>query len=112
MTDSPRLALARLAEKAALEDPGVHALDSGPSGLRATRSGRESVAGVVCAAVGDGGFSLDLHVVAMPEDLHAMADRVRATVHESAAASGVEDRLRSVSVHVDDIAVPAESRVA
>ncbi len=107
MEESPRLALARLAERAALEDPAVHSLDSGPSGLKATRSRDGLVGGVVCSAVAGGGFSIDLHVVALPEDLHAMSDRVRATVRESAAASGVEDQVRSVSVHVEDIAETA-----
>lgn len=110
MTVSPRLALARLAERAALEDPGVQALDAGPAGLRATHTRDGGVRGVVAAADDGGGFSLDLHVVALPEDLHALADRVRATVRESAAASGVEDQLRSVSVHIEDIAEPAHER--
>lgn len=107
MTVSPRLALARLAERAALEDPGVQALDAGPAGLRATHTRDGGVRGVVAAAV-DGGYSLDLHVVALPEDLHALADRVRATVHESALASGVEDRLRSIAVHIEDVVEPTD----
>ena len=89
MAEAPRVALARLAERAALEDHGVESLN------------------VMSTADAAGGYALDLRVVARPEDLHAMADRVRATVAEAATVEGLVDQIASVSVHVEDLAEPA-----
>jgi hypothetical protein len=104
--ESPRLALARLARDVALADPGVATLEAGPTHLRATGGQGERIDGVVAAATAAGGYTLDLHVGAVPEDLLAMGARVRAAVAEAAAQRGLAGELRSVSVHVEDVVAP------
>ena len=106
MADSPRLSLARVARDTALADPGVHALDSGLGGVRCTVSGTERVEGVVSAAEGGAGYSLELHVVALPEDLHALGDRLRAGVRHAADDQGLGERLATVSVRGQDVVAP------
>jgi hypothetical protein len=106
MSDSPRLALARLAREVALADPGVATLDAGSSRLRATSGAGERIDGVVAAATAQGGYTVDLHVGAVPEDLLAMGDRVRGAVALAAAERGLAGELASVSVHVEDVVEP------
>ena len=106
MPDSPRLALARVARDVALADPDVATLDAGPSRLRVTSGAGERVEGVVAAATGAGGYTLDLHVEARPVDLHAMGARVRAAVVQAAREQGLAGNLASVSVHVEDVVAP------
>lgn len=106
MADSVRVRLARLAHDAALADPGVSALDAGPTGVRATRDGPELLPGVVSAAVAGGRYELDLHLVAVPEDLRATGERVRSAVATSAAQQGLGDQLASVSVRIEDVVAP------
>jgi hypothetical protein len=103
VAESPRARLARMARDAALGDGGVSALAGGPGGRYATTVGDETVPGVVCVAVPEGGYSLDVHVVARLTDLHALGDRLERVVLDAAARVGLADELAAFSVHVEDV---------
>jgi hypothetical protein len=101
VADSPRAALARMAHDAALADGGVSGLDQGAR--HTTTAGGHIVPGVVCVAAPEGGYTLDVHVVAGLEDLHALGERLRASVLDAAGAAGLDGELRDFTVHVEDV---------
>jgi hypothetical protein len=101
VAESPRVMLARLAHDAAVADPGVSALDADKR--HAVSAGGHALPGVVCVAAPEGGYTLDVHVVARLEDLHAMGERLRAAVAGGATAAGLDGELRSFTVHVEDV---------
>jgi hypothetical protein len=103
VADSPRARLARMARDAAEGDAAVSALDGGAGGRYATTVDGETVPGVVCVAMPGGGYSVDVHVVAHLEDLHALGERLRRVVLDAATRVGLGDELAGVSVHVEDV---------
>lgn len=101
MADSPRAVLARIARDAAEADGGVSAMDA--DARHATSAGGPAVPGVVCVAAPEGGYTLDVHVVARLEDLHALGERLRVSVLDAVAAAGLGGELTGFTVHVEDV---------
>jgi len=106
---SARLALARLALEAALGVAGVVSSDPGVLGLRVTDEGGEIVPGVMAAALPDGRYSLDLHLVARLVPLPALAEQVRERVLEAAARATLGERLAEINVYVEDVVLEGPS---
>lgn len=109
LTASPRLALARLARRAALDVPGVVDADAGAAGMHATFGGGPPVDGVVCTAAQGGVYELELHLVTEPVPLHALAHRVRARVRTQATLAQLEELLGQVDIVFEDVREPARS---
>ncbi len=100
---SPRVRIAQLAARAATAVPGVVDLQTGPLGLRMTGGAGRRIDGVVVAALADGRYEVDLHLVCGLVALPPLADRVRTAVFEAAVAAGVGEAVGTVHVRIEDI---------
>ncbi len=100
---SARVQLARVALEAALKVKAVVGAHSGPLALRATVEGRERVAGVVVAAIGDGRYGVELHLVAELVPLPPLGERVRKRVERAASTVGLQDVLGPIEITFEDV---------
>ncbi len=100
---SQRSELARIALAAATSVDGVVRGFSGSHGQWQTPHPLGATEGVLAAAAAAGGFDLDLHLVARPVPLHALAADVRRHIAERARAAGLRGLVASVNVSFEDV---------
>ncbi len=98
---SERVILARLAQIAALQVPGVLATDRGPAGLCVTAGGGERVEGVTCVAAPTGGYDVSLCLICRLVALHALGDQVSAALRRAASVAGIA--VDEIQVHFVDL---------
>lgn len=98
-----RIELAGLALEAALSTPGVIASHPGPNASAVTASPSGLLRGVVVAAVAGGRYTVDVHLIARPVPLHALADAVRARIQHRSQVAGLGGVLDTVSVRFEDV---------
>ena len=100
---SARVELARLALEAALGAEGVVFADPGPLGRWVTGDGGERVLGVMCTALGDGRYVLDLHLVVKAVPLQPLAKQIRERVLQAAAGRGLAALLGPLNVTFENV---------
>ncbi len=102
--ESPRVALAALALRAALAHPAVAGADPGPRGIYVTAAtGGARVAGARVIAQGPASYELGLSLITAPVPLRELATEIRARVRRSAEAAGSAPRLGAIQVHIADL---------
>jgi hypothetical protein len=101
---SRRVLLARLALGAAQWHPDVVAGRAGPHGVHRTADTPAPLDGVTVTAGAEGRYDVELHLVARPVPLHALAAEVTARVQREATTHGLGPLLGSVSVAFEDVA--------
>lgn len=111
-TASTRVRLARLAHEAAVAVDGVVGTDAGSVGARATFGGAERIGGVVCTAVGNGVYGLELFLVAEQVALRPLAERVRSAVRTEVARAGLDEFLGPIDIAFVDVAGATDSEAA
>jgi len=107
-SSSDRVRLARVALETALAVPGVVRGEAGPGIPRVTADGSELLTGVSAIAQSDGGYAIDLRLVARLVPLRPLADNVRAQVRAAVARAGLAAALESVNVEFDDVVTAEE----
>lgn len=90
-SESVRAELERRALQAACSVDGV----IGPSA--------QGARGVACVPLPDGGFRVELHLVAGVVSLPALAEAVRDRIERAVRRTGLRGELRSIDVAFDDI---------
>lgn len=111
---SPRLVLARVAERAVAVTPAVAGV-AGPRGRWSTRDGERTIDGVVVTAVaGDGAggerYEVDLHLAVSwpPPAFDALARELRERIVAGAARQGLAGVVAAVAVSIEDVVSPLE----
>ncbi|MGN6168296.1 MAG: hypothetical protein ACTHQQ_09015 [Solirubrobacteraceae bacterium] len=102
--------LAKVVLDAALSVDGVWAVELSKQFAGAVTVDGTPLPGVTVIALPGGRYELGLALVAEPVALHALADRVRERVIDSAGAAHLGEHLGPINVVFTDI-VPAASRV-
>lgn len=102
---APSLAarVARAARGAVVGVEGIADVTAGPFGRHVTPDRNSAVAGVVATALPHGAYELELHLVAQPVPLHALADRVRHGVRAGLAEALPEVGIGPISVAFEDL---------
>ncbi len=108
---SPRVRLARVALDAALSVPDVLGAEAGSHGVRVTAGPASALLrGVSVTAQADGGYAVDLCLVARMAPLVALGEEVRRRVQASARRDGLGDQLGTVNVEFAHLLTPEEAR--
>jgi hypothetical protein len=105
---SERGALARIALAASLAQGDVVGTAVGPNGVWVTEVESERLPGVVAAAQANGTYAIELHLIARPVPLHALAERIRERIRRSAEQIQLGDVLGSIDVSIEDIELVEE----
>ena len=104
---SPRVALARVALRAATTVDGVVAGNPGRAGACVTQDGATRLAGVVVTAERGGRYSVDLCLTAGLLPLHELGERVAERVRKDVVGAGMAERLGALHVTIADVAAEA-----
>lgn len=99
LSETPRIQLARLVARSALELDDVCGLDPGPIDRYCTWSGTSRIAGVlVTASPSPGTYSATVYLTARMVDLQALAGSVREHISAAAAQQGLAEHLGAVDI--------------
>ena len=102
-----RAELARVAARAAATAAGVAGLSAGTPPVYVTDVEGERLEGVSVVASEPGRYEVTVCLVALPIDLHRLADDVRDRVREHARIAGLDAWLGAIAVRVHDLVASA-----